>query len=93
MKKYSKYKASGISWIGDVPEHWESIQLRQLLQFVSIKNKANEQLLSVTREQGVIIRNIESKKENHNYIPEDLSTYKYVEPGWFVINKMKSSYD
>lgn len=23
MKRYAKYKDSGISWIGDVPEHWE----------------------------------------------------------------------
>ncbi len=24
MKKYARYKDSGISWIGDVPEHWET---------------------------------------------------------------------
>jgi type I restriction enzyme S subunit len=23
MKPYSKYKASGVEWIGDIPEHWE----------------------------------------------------------------------
>ena len=22
-KPYSKYKPSGIEWLGDVPEHWE----------------------------------------------------------------------
>ena len=48
------------------------------------------QLLSVTREEGVIVRNVESKEENHNYIPDDLSNYKYVQRGQFVINKMKS---
>ena len=48
------------------------------------------QLLSVTREEGVIERNVESKEENHNYIPDDLSNYKYVQRGQFVINKMKS---
>ena len=21
--KYPKYKASGVEWLGDVPEHWE----------------------------------------------------------------------
>ena len=73
MKQYPKYKDSKISWIGDVPEHWERVQLRNLLRFVSIKNKADQQLLSVTREQGVIVRNVESKEENHNFIPEDLS--------------------
>ena len=83
-------KDSGIDWIGKIPAHWESIQLRKVLRFVSIKNKVHEQLLSVTREQGVIVRNVESKKENHNYIPNDLSDYKYVEKNWFVINKMKA---
>ena len=42
------------------------------------------------REKGVIIRDIESKEENHNYIPDDLSGYKYVSVGQFVINKMKA---
>jgi type I restriction enzyme S subunit len=83
-------KDSEIPWMGEVPQHWEIKQLRHYLRLVSIKNKPNEQLLSVTREQGVIVRNIESKEENHNFIPEDLSNYKYVEAGRFVINKMKS---
>lgn len=90
MKTYNKYKDSGIPWIGQVPAHWEIATLRKYLRFVSIKNHPQEQLLSVTREQGVIIRDVESKESNHNFIPEDLSNYKYVERGWFVINKMKS---
>ena len=85
-----KMKDSGIAWIGDVPEHWEVNQLRKYLKLISVKNHPNEQLLSVTRDQGVIIRDIESKEENHNFIPDDLSGYKFVEQGQFVINKMKS---
>ena len=90
MRKYARYKDSGISWIGDVPEHWECCTLRKYLTFVSDKGYPDEQLLSVTREQGVIIRNKESKEENHNFIPEDLSGYKLVKKGQFAINKMKS---
>lgn len=83
-------KDSGISWIGQIPEHWEVKLLRSYLRIISIKNHPEEQLLSVVREQGVIIRNTDSKEENHNFIPEDLSGYKYVQKGQFVINKMKS---
>lgn len=90
MEKYTAYKPSGIKWIGEIPVHWSSEQLRKYLKLISIKNKPNEQLLSVTREQGVIVRNVESKEENHNFIPEDLSGYKYVRKGQFAINKMKS---
>jgi type I restriction enzyme S subunit len=27
--RYPKYKASGVEWLGDVPEHWETIPLRR----------------------------------------------------------------
>lgn len=83
-------KDSGIPWIGMIPEHWNVKSLRAYLRLVSEKNHPKATLLSVTREQGVIVRDVESKEENHNFIPEDLSGYKYVHKGQFVINKMKA---
>lgn len=85
-----KMKATNIPWLKEIPEHWESSTLRNFLRMFSIKNHGDKQLLSVTREQGVIVRDVESKEENHNFIPDDLSGYKYVRVGDFVINKMKS---
>lgn len=90
MKQYDKYKQTGIEWLPRIPEHWKLEQLRKYICFVSKKGFPEKQLLSVTRELGVIIRDTESKDENHNFIPEDLSGYKYVKEGQFVINKMKS---
>lgn len=90
MKRYDSYKPSGISWIGEIPSHWEKSQLRKFLTLVSEKGHGDEQLLSVTREYGVIVRDVESKEENHNFIPDDLSNYKLVKVGQFAINKMKS---
>lgn len=90
MKKYPKYKDSGVSWIGEIPEHWKLGHLRNYLKLVSDKGHPNELLLSVTRDRGVIIRNVDSKEENHNFIPDDLSGYKLVKVGQFAINKMKS---
>lgn len=83
-------KPSGVKWLGDIPEHWTMIKLRQILRPVSVKNHPELPLLSVTREQGVIVRNVESKEENHNYIPDDLSGYKVVQKGQFAMNKMKA---
>lgn len=83
-------KDSGFPWIGMIPEHWNVKSLRAYLRLVSEKNHPDATLLSVTREQGVIVRDVESKEENHNFIPEDLSGYKYVRKGQFVINKMKA---
>lgn len=85
-----KLKDSGIPWIGAIPEHWESTQLRKFLTLFSEKGHQDKPLLSVTRENGVIVRNVESAEENHNYIPEDLSGYKLVKSGQFAINKMKA---
>ena len=85
-----RMKDSGIPWIGMIPEHWEVKRLRHFIKFVSVKGHGEKPLLSVTREQGVIERNVESKEENHNFIPDDVSGYKLVRKGQFVINKMKS---
>ncbi len=90
MERYSEYKDSGVKWLGEIPSHWEVVPLRKYLKINTRRNMPEAQLLSVTREEGVIERNVESKEENHNYIPDDLSNYKYVQRGQFVINKMKS---
>lgn len=83
-------KYSGVKWLGDIPAHWTTIKLRQLLSSVSEKNHPELPLLSVVREQGVIVRDVDDKEANHNYIPDDLSGYKMVKKGQFAMNKMKA---
>ena len=90
MQRYDSYKDSGVKWLGEIPSHWEVKHLRNFLTLFSEKGHANSQLLSVTREKGVILRDKENKEENHNYVPDDLSGYKHLNRGDFVINKMKS---
>ena len=90
LNPHVKMKTTNIPWLKEIPEHWERTTLRKFLRLFSVKNHGDKQLLSVTREQGVIVRDIESKEGNHNFIPDDLSGYKYVQIGDFVINKMKS---
>lgn len=90
MKEYSSYKKTGIDWLPLMPSHWKLDHLRNFLSMVSVKDKADKTLLSVTREKGVIVRDVDDAESNHNFIPDDLSGYKYVQPGQFVINKMKS---
>lgn len=83
-------KFSGVKWLGGIPEHWGTIKLRQILSPVSVKNHSELPLLSVVREQGVIIRDVEDNEANHNFIPDNLSGYKMVKKGQFAMNKMKS---
>lgn len=83
-------KDSGVEWIGKIPEHWELSRLGLMLKPYSVKNRPNETLLSITRELGVIERDLEDLESNHNFIPEDLSGYKLIEKGDFGMNKMKA---
>jgi type I restriction enzyme S subunit len=90
MPKYDLYKDSGFEWIGEVPESWELTKLGSCLSPVSIKNNSELPLLSITRELGVIERDVEDQGSNHNFIPDDLSGYKKLEKGQFGMNKMKA---
>ena len=84
------HACDNLVWLGVVPNYWKVLKLRQILSPVSEKNHPDLPLLSVVREKGVIVRNIEDKEENHNYVPDDLSGYKLVKIGQFAMNKMKA---
>ena len=90
MNRYDSYEDSGVKWLGEIPSHWEVKHLRNFLTLFSEKGFGDRQLLSVTREKGVILRDKDNKEENHNFVPDDLSGYKHLNKGDFVINKMKS---
>ncbi|EIY0868157.1 TPA: restriction endonuclease subunit S [Escherichia coli] len=83
-------KDSGVDWIGKIPAHWDLVKLGSCLSPVSVKNCSELPLLSITREQGVIERDVDDKESNHNFIPDDLSGYKKLEKGQFGMNKMKA---
>jgi len=90
LKPYPAYKNSGVPWLGKVPEHWEVRKLRQVLRQKSGRGRPDLPLLSVVREKGVILRDIDDQDTNRNYIPDDLSNYKVVREGQFAMNKMKA---
>lgn len=90
LDKNAPMKYSGVEWMGQIPAHWQVVKLRQILRPFSEKNHPELPLLSVVREKGVIVRDVTNKEENHNFIPDDLSGYKLVKEGQFVMNKMKA---
>ena len=90
FKPYPLMKDSGVEWLGAVPEHWEVRKLRRMLRSMTERNRPDLPLLSVVREQGVVLRDISNQDENHNFIPDDLTNYKVVQRGHFAMNKMKA---
>lgn len=86
--RYDNYKDSGVDWLGEIPEHWEAVSLGSLMELKSDKNHPDYEVLSVYREYGVIPK--DSRDDNHNATSLDTTTYKAVEIGDLVINKMKA---
>ena len=87
---YKNYKYSGVEWLGEVPEYWNVLKLRDILRRTAERNRPDLPLLSVVREKGVITRTVGSKEENHNFVPDDLTNYKVIRVGQFAMNKMKA---
>jgi type I restriction enzyme S subunit len=82
--KYPAYKDSGVEWLGGIPEGWEAIRMKFLFRDTSIKNKPNEELLSVTQDKGVIPR---SWVENRMVMPSgNLESFKFIRKGDFAIS-------
>ena len=57
MKPYEKYKASGVDggdhrWIGEIPEHWQFIKLKQLVS-------CNDETLTIRETDDFFINYIE----------------------------------
>lgn len=90
LDKSATMKDSGVDYIGEIPQHWSIVPLRAYLKVLSIKNNPDLPLLSVEREKGVVDRETEGSENNHNRIPDDLTNYKVVRAGQFVMNKMKA---
>ena len=89
-KPHQADRASALPWEETLPSHWEVRKLRSILKPINVRDHAELPLLSVVRERGVILRDLDNTDDNHNVIPEDLSNYKLVRPKQFAINKMKA---
>ena len=55
MKPYSKYKPSGVEWLGEIPKHWEIKKLKYLISN-KLEYGANESAEYDDREQPRYIR-------------------------------------
>ncbi|PLX00863.1 MAG: restriction endonuclease subunit S, partial [Marinilabiliales bacterium] len=84
FRKYDSYKDSGVEWLSDIPVGWDAVKMKYLFKDVSIKNKPDEALLSVTQNMGVVPR---SWVENRMVMPSGgLDAFKYIEKGDFSIS-------
>ncbi|WP_345992715.1 restriction endonuclease subunit S [Chryseobacterium sp. Chry.R1] len=88
MKRYGKYKDSGVDWIEEIPEDWNMLPIRAIFDERNEKNigPKTDFILSVTKDRGVIP--YDEKGAIGNNKSDDIERYKVVYKGDFVINKM-----
>lgn len=43
MRRYERYKDSGVEWLGEIPTHWECVPLRSIFKF------RNEKIIQLKR--------------------------------------------
>jgi len=86
--RYPAYKPSGVEWLGEVPEHWDVLPCRGIVDERNEKNEgaACQDYLSLMAKVGIIP--YEEKGDVGNKKPEDLGKCKLVRNGDFVINSM-----
>lgn len=88
-EKYTSHKNSGVSWLGEIPEHWEVRRIKYVFNELQGRSTTgNEDLLSVSQYTGV------TKKSDKTVDGESISNaktlvgYKTVSKGDLVINIM-----
>lgn len=80
MRRYDSYKPSGISWINEIPSHWEACKIRSLYALRSEKVSDKDfEPLSVSK-QGITLQLADAVKTDNG------DNRKLVKRGDFVVN-------
>lgn len=77
-------KPSGISWIGDIPEHWATRKMKFTFTERSEKNHPDEPVLCATQSQGVIPQSMYDNRVV--VVNKGFENLKFVKVGDFVIS-------
>ena len=84
FEPYSRYKSSGVEWLGNLPAHWELRRTKTLLAERSEKGFPDKPLLAATQTKGVVRK--EYYESRTVLAMKDLHLLKVVNRGDFVIS-------
>lgn len=83
-----KMKDSGVDWIGEIPEHWNAVRIKYLLNEKKERSlTGNEEPLSMSQKHGLI------PTKDMDIVPNMASSFvgaKVVNKGNLVFNKLKA---
>lgn len=84
-------KDSGIEWIGEIPEHWETYRIAALYREVYEEGNDELPILSVSINTGVSDRELEDEEQDRIFVrSDDKSKYKRVQIGDLTYNMMRA---
>jgi type I restriction enzyme, S subunit len=87
-KPYPAYKDSGVPWMGSVPEGWEVLRIKTVLQECDVRPRDESiPLFSLTRSRGLIPY---SERTNRVHSAKSLVGYKFYRSGQIVMNRMQA---
>ena len=84
MKKYERYKTTGIQWLPEIPEHWNNIKIKYCFNQRSEKGFPNEPVLCATQSKGVIPQSLYENRVV--VVNKGFEGLKLVKIGDFVIS-------
>ena len=84
-----RMKASGVEWLGEVPEHWEHRRLKTVLRPIDERSTTgDETLLSLRRDHGVVVYAEHFKRPPQS---RSLVGFKLVKVGQLVVNRLQAN--
>ena len=86
MEKYSKYKDSGVKWIGDVPAHWNMLRAKNMFVRMAREVRDEDDIITCFRDGQVTLRKnrrIEGFTESFKEVG-----YQGIRKGDLVIHQM-----
>lgn len=83
MKRYPKYKNSGVPWLGQVPAHWEVGKLSRFASEAGVKNEGMVERNLLSLSYGHIVR--KDIEANEGLLPASFEGYQIVEKGDTVL--------
>jgi type I restriction enzyme S subunit len=83
MKRYEKYKPSGVEWIGEIPEHWDLERLKYEVHYEKGKNPKE----LTFNERGKVYLTMDYLRGNpkQTFYVEDFKNYLNVEENQILI--------
>jgi len=83
LRPYTDYQDSEVSWLGQIPDHWERAHGGAVLQQKKMRNRGMVEDTVLSLSYGRIV--IKPPEKLHGLVPESFETYQIVDPGDIII--------